>query len=89
MAHALEPMDQNPVPLPTSRRNVLPFPMAKMPCMHTLAEYIAPVKPETPIQRDIALTLASYNLGAVAETSYTNGVIALARKAYMLAEGFK
>ena len=59
-----------------------------MPCMHTLAEFITRTdQQDQPIQRDIALTLASYNIRAVAEKSYTNGVIALAGKAYMLAEG--
>ena len=63
--------------------------MAKMPCMHTLVDYIVFAnQQEAPIQRDIALTLASYNIGAVAGKSYTNGVTAFAGKAYMLADGF-
>ena len=44
---------------------------------------------ELQIKRDIALTLASYSIGAVAEKAYTNGVIASAGKAYMFAEGLK
>ena len=44
--------------------------MPKMFCMHTLADYIVPAnQQETPIERDIALTLASYNIRAVAEMS--------------------
>ena len=30
-----------------------------------------------------------YNIGAVAEKAYTNGVTAFVRKAYMLADGFR
>ena len=56
--------------------------------MHTLADIVSPAtQQEAPIKRDIALTFASYNIGAVAEKAYTNGVIAFAGKAYMLAEG--
>ena len=33
--------------------------------------------------------MASYNIGAVAEKAYVNGVTAYAGKAYMLADGFK
>ena len=69
--------------------NVLPFPHAKMPCMHTLASYLMPDKQEDPVQRHIALSLASYNIGAVAQHRYTNGVTAFAGKAFMLEEGFK
>ena len=60
-----------------------------MLCMHALAECIVSAKQETQIQRDIAMRLASYNIGVVAEKSYTNGVSAFAGKAYMLAEGLK
>ena len=75
---------------PLLEGHVLPFPMAKMPCMHTLADRIFSAdQQETPIERDIALTLESYNIGVVAEKSHTNGVIAFAGKAYMLAEEFK
>ena len=44
---------------------------------------------EDPVQRNIVLSLASYNIGAVAEKSYTNGVTAFAGKAFILAEGLK
>ena len=61
--------------------------MPKMPCMHTLADFISHANQQgTSIKRGIALALASYNIGAVAEKAYTNGVIAFAGKAYMLAE---
>ena len=69
--------------------NVLPFPQAKMPCMHTLAGYLTPDKQEDPVQRNIALSMASYNIGAVAEKAYVNGATAYAGKAYMLADGFQ
>ena len=57
--------------------------------MHTLASYLRQDKPEEPVQRNIALSLASYNIGAVAENTYTNGVTAYAGKAYMLSDGFR
>ena len=60
-----------------------------MPCMHTLASYLMPDKQEDPVQRNIALSLASYNIGAVAEKANVNGVTAFAGKAFMLADGFK
>ena len=47
-----------------------------MPCMHTLADIVSSTThQEAPIKRDIALTFASYNIGAVAEMVYTNGII--------------
>ena len=42
-----------------------------------------------PKQREIAFTIASYNIGAVAEQFYTQGITAFAGKAYMLADGFR
>ena len=57
--------------------------------MHTLASFLTPDKQEDSVKRNIALTMASYNIGAVAETTYANGVTAYAGKAYMLADGFK
>ena len=60
----------------------------KMPCMHVLTSYLSPNKQETQVQRDISLTLASYNIGAVAAKAYTHWVTAFARKAYMLADSF-
>ena len=58
--------------------------------MHTLADIVSPAAQQgAPINRDIALTFASYNIGVVAEKGYTNGVIAFAGKCYMVAEGFK
>ena len=85
----LSPWTKTKYGFPPVEGDALTFPMAKMPCMHALAECSAPAKQETQIKRDIAMTLASYNIGAVAEKSYTNGVIAFAGKAYMLAEGLK
>ena len=74
----LSPWTKTQYGFPPVEGNVLPFPMAKMPCMHTLAEYIAPAhQQETPIQRGIALTVASYNIRVVAEKSYTNGLTVL------------
>ena len=63
--------------------NVLSFSMATMPCVHS------PIQEKSFVLRDIALTMASYNIGAVAEKAYTNGVTALAGKAHMLADGFR
>ena len=60
-----------------------------MSCMHILANYLTPDKQEDPVQRNIALSLASYNIGAVVEKTYINGVTAFAGKAFMLADGFK
>ena len=57
--------------------------------MHTLASLLTPDKQEDSVKRNIALTLASYNIGTVAEKAYANGVTASAGKAYMLADGFK
>ena len=74
---------------PPVTSNVLPFPQAKMPSMHTLASLLTPDKQEDSVKRNIALTLASYNIGAVAEKACVNGVTAYAGKAYMLADGFK
>ena len=86
----LSPWTNTQYGFPPVEGNALPFLEAKMPCMHTLAEYITPTnQQDTTIQRDIALTLASYNIGAVAEKSYNNGVTAFTAKAYMLAEGFR
>ena len=48
-----------------------------------------PDKQEESVQRNIALSMASYNIGAVAEKAYVNGVTAYAGKAYMLADGFQ
>ena len=58
--------------------------------MHTLADIIAPptIDKKTFV-REIVITMATYNIGAVAERSYTNGVFAFAGKAYMLADGFQ
>ena len=74
---------------PQVTSNVLPFPQAKMPCTHTFASFLTPDKQEDSVQRNIALSMASYNIGAVAEKAYVNGVTAYAGKAYMLADGFK
>ena len=84
----LSPWTKTQYGFPPAEGNVLPFPMAKMPCMHASAECIAPTKQETAIQREIAMTSASYNIGVVAAKSFTNGVIAFAGKAYMLAKAF-
>ena len=56
--------------------------------MHTFASYLITDRQEGPVQRDIALALASYNIGVVAEKVYSNGVTAFVRKAYMFADGF-
>ena len=89
MADGLKPFHQTQYGFHPVTGNVQPFPQAKMPCVHTLASYLTSDKQEAPVQRDISFTLASYNIGAVAENVYTSGVTAFARKAYMLAEGFK
>ena len=60
-----------------------------MPCMHTLASFLMPDKQENSVQRNIALSMASYNIGVVAEKAYVNGVTPYAGKAYMLADGFE
>ena len=57
--------------------------------MHTLASYLMPDKQEDSVQRNIALSMASYNIGAVVEKAYINGVTAYAGKAYVLADGFQ
>ena len=80
------PIYQHPVWIPTGYWERAPLPASRM---HTLASYLMPDKQEDPIQRNIALTAASYNIGVVAEKAYTNGVTAFAGKAFMLAEGFK
>ena len=70
--------------------NVLPFPIATMPCMHTFSVIIASITHNKKvILRDIAFTMSSYNIGAVAEKTVTYGVTAFAGKAYMLADGFQ
>ena len=69
--------------------NVQSFPQANMLCMHTFASYLTLDRLEVRVQRDMFVTFASYNIGAVAEKNYTNGVTGFAGKAYMLAEGFK
>ena len=89
MVNELVPIHQNPAGFPPVTGNVLPFPQAKMPCMHFLASYLTPDKQEDPVQRNIALSLASYNIGAVAVKAYANGVTAFAGKAFMLADGLK
>ena len=48
-----------------------------------------PEKKKDQVQRNIALSLASDNIGVVAEKAYVNGVTAFAGKAFMLAGGFK
>ena len=61
----------------------MPIPMATMPCMHTLSDIIEPPTQEkSSILTDIAFTKVSYNIGAVAEKAYTNGVAAFAGTAY-------
>ena len=70
--------------------HVLPFPMATMPCMHMLADIIAPpAVDKKAMLKEIAITMTTYNIGAVAEKPYTNGVTAFAGKAYMLPEGLQ
>ena len=66
------------------------FPMAKMPCMSMFSDIISPpTYKEIPKQREIAFTMTSYHIGAVAETSYIHGTTAFAGKVYMLAAGFR
>ena len=40
----LSPWGKTQCGVPPVEENVLPFPIAKMPCMHTLADYIASAK---------------------------------------------
>ena len=84
----LSPSTKTQYGFPPVTCNVLPFPHAKMPFMHTLASMLTPDKQEDLVKRNIAISLASYNIGAVAEKAYVNGVTAYAGKAYMLADGF-
>ena len=61
-----------------------------MQCMSMLSNIISPPsQKEMPKQREIAFTMASYNIGAEAEESRTQGITAFARKTYMLADGFR
>ena len=85
----LSPATKTQYGFPPVTGNVLPFPQAKMPSMHTLASLLTTDTQEDSVKRNIALTLTSYNIGAVAEKAYANGVTAYAGKAYMLADGFK
>ena len=64
--------------------------MATMLCVHLLEAIIEPPMQERSfVLRDIAFIMASYNIGAVAEKAYNNGVTAFVGKAYMLADGFR
>ena len=84
----LSPFTQTQYGFPAVTGNVLPFPQAEMPSMHTFASLLTPDKQEDSVQRNMSLSLASYNIGAVAEKAYVNGVTAHVGKAYMLADGF-
>ena len=86
LAQALEPMDEDTVRFPTSRRKRSALPHGQVSMHAHSGRLHGSRKAGNALQRDIALTLASYNIGAVAEKSYTNGVIAFAGKAYMFAD---
>ena len=61
-----------------------------MPCPQTLTEIIKqPATVKNICVREIVFTMASYNIGAVAEKSYTNGVIGFDGKVYMLVDEFE
>ena len=57
-----------------------------MLCMHTFADIIEPLAIDKDMFiREIAISIATYNIRAVVEKFYTNGVIAFVCTAYMLA----
>ena len=86
MDDAFVPVEKNAIWLSACCGKRDPFPGS----MHTLADIIAPpVVDKKASVREMAITMATYNIGAVAEESYTNGVTAFAGKAYMLADGFQ
>ena len=61
-----------------------------MVCMNMLSNIIfPPTQKEMLKQRKIAFTMASYNVGAVADTSYIQVITAFAGKDHMLADGFR
>ena len=64
--------------------------MATMPCVQLFEAIIElPIQEKGSVLRDIAFTMASYNIGDVAEKAHTNGVTAFVGKTYMLADGFR
>ena len=61
-----------------------------MPCPQGLTEVIEPLAIDKKMfVREIVFTIASYNIGAVAEKSHTNGVIVFAGKVYKIVDVFE
>ena len=86
----LKPWTKTQYGVPPVCGNVLLISMTTMPCVHSLEAIIEPpIQERGFILRDIAFAMVYYNIGTVAEKTYTNGVIAFAGKAYMLVDGFR
>ena len=90
MVNGLVPIHQNPVRFFSTSYMQRAYFSTSQNCMYAYcgALLLTPDKQEDPVQRNIALSLASYNIGAVAEKANVN-VTAFAGKAFMLADGFE